>query len=60
MFISVANCGIENQPETEGKVVGGEEASPHQFPWLVAIFVTGNQGNQISASTGWLNSLCEF
>ena len=29
-------CGIEGK--SNHKIVGGSEAQPHQFPWLVALF----------------------
>ena len=29
-------CGIEN--ENSYKIVGGHEAKPNQFPWLVALY----------------------
>jgi len=38
-----ADCGVENIPED--KIVGGQEANPHQFPWLVALFVHSNEGD---------------
>lgn len=29
-------CGIAN-PRSQGKVVSGVEATPHQYPWAVAV-----------------------
>ena len=46
--IFLANCGIENVFE---KVVGGDEATPHQFPWLVALFVHSNDGDWFCSSS---------
>jgi len=43
-----SNCGIENVFE---KVVGGDEATPHQFPWLVALFVHSNDGDWFCSSS---------
>merc|ERR1712107_567905 len=37
-----ADCGLENV--SKSKIVGGQEATPHQFPWLVALFVHSNEG----------------
>ena len=34
----MAECGVEGPP-AEDKIVGGEEATPNQFPWIVALFV---------------------
>nr|ACO14743.1 Collagenase precursor [Caligus clemensi] len=37
-------CGIEND-SPYGKIIGGQEAAPNQFPWVVAIqmkFLVGN------------------
>ena len=37
-----ATCGIEGPPakaQSEGKIVGGVEATPNQWPWQVALFV---------------------
>merc|ERR1711973_1062302 len=31
-------CGIEGPP-AKNKIVGGEEAEPNQWPWIVALFV---------------------
>jgi len=31
-------CGIENK---SGKIVGGTEASPNQFPWLAGLEAPG-------------------
>jgi secreted trypsin-like serine protease len=36
MFSFSDICGLEN-PNSH-KIVGGEEAQPNQFPWLVALF----------------------
>ena len=33
----LAICGEAN-PATDHRIIGGKEASPNQFPWLVAIF----------------------
>merc|ERR1712168_1041665 len=33
-----AECGIEGSPSLN-KIVGGEEAAEHQFPWIVAVFI---------------------
>jgi len=33
-----AECGIEG-PQYKGKIVGGEEATPHTWPWQVALFI---------------------
>merc|ERR1712168_645162 len=33
-----AECGIEGPP-SKNKIVGGEEAEPNQWPWIVALFV---------------------
>merc|ERR1719384_1137702 len=33
-----AECGIEGPPSLN-KIVGGEEAAEHQFPWIVALFI---------------------
>ena len=41
-LIFLADCGKENNSE---KIVGGDEAKPHQFPWLVAIFVHSSEGD---------------
>ena len=30
-------CGLENTGGSD-KIVGGHEAKPNQFPWLVALF----------------------
>jgi len=35
-------CGIPG-PTYSSRIVGGEEATPHQFPWMVGVFV-GNGG----------------
>eukprot|EP00095_Tigriopus_kingsejongensis_P000188 maker-scaffold41_size498431-snap-gene-0.15 protein:Tk00188 transcript:maker-scaffold41_size498431-snap-gene-0.15-mRNA-1 annotation:"collagenase precursor" len=32
-----AECGIENTKNSQTKVVGGQESSPNQFPWLSAL-----------------------
>jgi len=34
----MAECGIEGPPAMD-KIVGGEEATPNQFPWIVALFI---------------------
>jgi len=33
-----AECGIEGPPAKE-RIVGGEEAQPNQWPWIVALFI---------------------
>jgi hypothetical protein len=34
------SCGVPNAPINE-KIVGGQEAEPHQFPWQVGLFFDG-------------------
>merc|ERR1712241_1526418 len=34
----MAECGVEGPPAAE-KIVGGTEAEPHQYPWIVALFI---------------------
>jgi len=31
-------CGVEGPP-AQNKIVGGDEAAPHQYPWIVALFI---------------------
>jgi secreted trypsin-like serine protease len=40
-FSLSADCGEENWNPEDPKVVGGTEAQPGQFPWLVAIYCGG-------------------
>merc|ERR1711971_1347133 len=36
----VAACGVEGPAvEKEGRIVGGVEATPHTWPWQVALFI---------------------
>ncbi|XP_040583554.1 collagenase [Lepeophtheirus salmonis] len=30
-------CGLENKPLVDSKIVGGQEAARHQFPWLASV-----------------------
>ncbi|CAB4060550.1 unnamed protein product [Lepeophtheirus salmonis] len=30
-------CGLENKPLMDSKIVGGQEAARHQFPWLASV-----------------------
>jgi hypothetical protein len=41
------NCGKENENANEGsdKIVGGQDAADHQFPWQVGIVMTSSDGN---------------
>ena len=34
-----AACGIEGPAAKEGRIVGGVEATPHSWPWQVALFI---------------------
>lgn len=34
-------CGVPNAPVNGDKIVGGQEAEPHQFPWQVGLFFDG-------------------
>ncbi|QQP37585.1 Chymotrypsin-C, partial [Caligus rogercresseyi] len=39
-------CGIENPSGLlSGRVIGGQEASPNQFPWTVALTIHFMRGN---------------
>ena len=34
------DCGQpEVPPHTAGRIVNGEEATPHSFPWMVVIYI---------------------
>ncbi|XP_040563315.1 brachyurin-like [Lepeophtheirus salmonis] len=35
-------CGLENNPLVDSKIVGGQEAARHQFPWLASIYTFGS------------------
>lgn len=35
-----AACGIPNAA-VDGRIINGAEATPHQFPWVVALFISG-------------------
>uniref|UniRef100_A0A0K2U095 Coagulation factor IX [Myotis lucifugus] n=1 Tax=Lepeophtheirus salmonis TaxID=72036 RepID=A0A0K2U095_LEPSM len=37
-------CGIENK-EFSSKIIGGQEAEPNQFPWVVAILMSSIFGS---------------
>merc|ERR1739844_383626 len=39
-YLPRADCGIPNAGSND-KIVGGQEASPHQFPWQVGLFFDG-------------------
>merc|ERR1711944_258677 len=41
VFIPRADCGIPGpMVEEHERIVGGVEATPHQFPWQVGLFLT--------------------
>ncbi|XP_040569257.1 brachyurin-like [Lepeophtheirus salmonis] len=35
-------CGLENKPFADSKIVGGQEAARHQFPWLASVSTFGS------------------
>jgi len=39
-YLPRADCGIPNA-KSNNKIVGGQEATPHQFPWQVGLFFDG-------------------
>lgn len=41
---SYAECGVKNvvSPDSE-RIVGGQNSSPHEFPWIVVLFNKGRQ-----------------
>ena len=39
VFVGVANCGVSSVGEKQGRVVGGQEARPNEFPFIVSMKV---------------------
>ncbi|KAF6213487.1 hypothetical protein GE061_011207 [Apolygus lucorum] len=41
LLASEPNCGSSSLDPFEGRIVGGVEVSPHEFPWLVRLYKKG-------------------
>ena len=46
VLIAILNLGDSQEHNRENRVVGGFESRPHQFPYLVALILTVNEGPQ--------------
>ena len=44
-------CGRSIIPHNEDKVVGGIEATPHEFPWQVALYITKDEESSACGGT---------
>jgi len=38
VFLKIATCGVPGA-KLNSRIVGGQNAAPHQFPWQVGIFM---------------------
>merc|ERR1712058_34825 len=46
-------CGIEGPPgKAEGRIVGGVEAEPNQWPWQVALFIDDAECDSVYGIVG--------
>lgn len=36
-------CGAKNGKQDQERIVGGENASPHEWPWVAVLFNSGRQ-----------------
>ena len=44
-------CGL---PGPGARIVGGEEATPHQYPWMAALFIDDQVGKYLLAIKKYL------